>query len=65
MMLANDGNRKFGMASNAKNGRMVPNAQITGKRALDVRLLRPRGMAVALEKDGMAVMGAKKKVHVA
>jgi hypothetical protein len=67
MMSANNGNRMFGMASNAKNGRAVPNAQITGKikRALDVRLLRPGGMAAALKKDGLAVMGVKKKKHVA
>jgi hypothetical protein len=67
MMSANNGNRKFCTASNAKNGRAVPNAQITGKikRALDVRLLRPRGMAAALEKDSVAVVGVKKKVHVA
>jgi hypothetical protein len=59
-------NRKFGMASNAKNGRAVPNTQIAGKigRALDVRLPRPGGMAVASKKDGVAVTGAKKKLHL-
>jgi hypothetical protein len=31
MMLANNGNRKFGMASNPENRRAVPNAQIAGK----------------------------------
>jgi hypothetical protein len=53
MMLANNRNRKFGTASNAKNRRAVQNAEIMGKieRALDVRLPRPGGMAAALEKD--------------
>jgi hypothetical protein len=67
MMLANNRNRKFGTASNAKNRRVVSNAQIMGKikRALDIRLPRPGGMAAALEKDGLAVAEVKKKMHVA
>jgi hypothetical protein len=67
MMSANGGNRKFGMASNAENGRAVPNSQIAGKseRALNVRLLRSGGMTAASEKNGVAVTGAQKKLHVA
>jgi hypothetical protein len=67
MTLANNGNRKFGTASNAKNGRVVPNAQIAGKneRALDIRLPRPGGMAAASEKNCVAVTGAQKKLRVA
>jgi hypothetical protein len=66
MMSANDRNRKFGTASNTKNGRAVPNAQIAGKikRAMDVRLPRPRWMTVASEKCSVVVAGAKKKVQV-
>ncbi len=66
MMSANNGNRKFGIVSNAENRRAVPNAQIPGKieRPLDVRLPRSGRMAAASEQDSVAVNGAQKKVHV-